>query len=317
MATLMQAAKDIPSRNFDSAGFLRKLTAELAAGEVHLPSYPDFAVRVQEVLEDPRAASARIAQVVGADAALAARILRLANSAFLNPAAHQIKDLPRAITQLGRQLVRCTAVSFALQQMQVKGAPQVRRELHDLWQEGVLVASISFVLARETRAASPEEALLTGLLHNIGRLYIAVNAVNAGRAGGAGGVGAAGGEGAAGGAGGESENALGDGSWTQFVAEWHPRMGRAILKQWGFPPAVAAAVGNQNDRNRESDDGALTDILIAATALVPAVLRRKSIDGDTTAGAPFKRLGLDSVECKRLLAESAKQIRELQSTLAG
>jgi HD-like signal output (HDOD) protein len=110
---------------------------------------------------------------------------------------------------------------------------------------------------------------------------------------------------------------MGDEGWSDFVAEWHPRMGRAILKKWGFPSAVVAAVGNQNDRHRETDDGALTDILITATALVPAVLHRQPIDAVTASAPPFKRLGLGTAECRRLLAESAKQIRELQATLAG
>jgi len=74
---------------------VRKLVAEIAAGEVRLPSFPDFATRVQKVLEDSRAAPAQIAQVIAADAALAARILRLANSAFMNPSGRQIKDLKR------------------------------------------------------------------------------------------------------------------------------------------------------------------------------------------------------------------------------
>jgi len=65
----------------------------------------------------PRRSARAVAVVVGSDAALAARILRLANSAFLNPSAMPIKDLQLALTRLGHQTVRCTAVSFALQQM--------------------------------------------------------------------------------------------------------------------------------------------------------------------------------------------------------
>ena len=35
--------------------------------------------------------------------------------------------------------------------------------------------AIAYVLARETRSAQPDEALMTGLMHNIGNLYITVN----------------------------------------------------------------------------------------------------------------------------------------------
>ena len=87
-------------------GVLRKLASEVAAGEVRLPSLPGIAVRVQQVLEDPRAARTRVAQVIGADAALAARILRLANSSFFNPSDAAITDLRHALTRLGNQMIR-------------------------------------------------------------------------------------------------------------------------------------------------------------------------------------------------------------------
>ncbi|MDP8983707.1 MAG: HDOD domain-containing protein [Pseudomonadota bacterium] len=46
----------------------------------------------------------------------------------------------------------------------------LRRQLQELWRDGALVASIAYVLARETHAANPDEALVTGLMHNIAQL---------------------------------------------------------------------------------------------------------------------------------------------------
>src|SRR5271169_1313127 len=155
------------------AEFLKGLSAELANGDIRLPSYPDVAQRVQRALEDPRATPAKVARVIGIDAALAVRILQLANSAFLNPSAKPITELQQAVHRLGHQLVRCTAVSFALQQMNAgPNIAALRPQLQELWRKGTLVASIAYVLARETRAANPDEALIAGLMHNIGSLYI-------------------------------------------------------------------------------------------------------------------------------------------------
>jgi len=273
---------------------MRKLAAELAAGDVQLPSFPAFTARVLKVLEDPRATPAQVAQVAGADAALAARVLRMANSAFLKPSAGRITDLQRAVTRLGHQLVRCTAVSFALKQMELnRDKEHLRPLLHELWRKGTLVAAIACVLARETRAANPDEALVTGLMHNVGRLYIAVSAPRP-----------------------AADD--GDGAWADVVHEWHPQIARAILVHWEFPPEVVQAVGDQNNWNREQRAGdGLTDILIAAEALVPCVFYRSLLDDVVTAVPPFKRLGLGADDCKRLLLACAKQIRGLQATLAG
>src|SRR5450432_1457514 len=203
--------------------FLKDLSWELSSGDLRLPSFPDVAQRVQRVLEDPRATPAQVAQVIGIDAALAARILRLANSAFLNPSAKPITELQQAVHRLGHQLVRCTAVSFSLQQMNAGASvAALRPQLHELWRKGTLVASIAYVLARETRTANPDEALIAGLMHNIGSLYITVRAHQHGAELGA------------------------DDAATRVLNNSHPRIASAILAHWKFAPSIVAAVADQN-----------------------------------------------------------------------
>ena len=295
MATLNSVTRDLRAGESDLDSVIRKLSLEVAAGAVHLPSLPDIAVRVQQVLEDPKAARTRVSQVIGADAALAARILTLANSAFLNPSTQRIIDLQHAVTRLGTQLVRCTAMSFSLQQMQFgTGEAKLRPYIRQLWRKGALVAAIAYVLARETRAAKPDEALMTGLMYNIGDLYIAVGTPQRVTGGG------------------ESE------AWEQLVAEWHPRIAGSILKQWKFPQAIITAVVDQNIEERETgDDGGLTDVLVAAIAIGSCAYRRELPDDTVTAGPSFQRLKLGTSDCKRLLAAAAVQIKALRAALTS
>jgi len=276
------------------AEFLKNLSAELAKGDIRLPSYPNVAQRVQRALEDPRATPAKVARVIGIDAALAVRILQLANSAFLNPSSKSITELQQAVNRLGHQLVRCTAVSFALQQMTKSCEPALRPQLHELWRQGTLVASIAYVLARETRAASPDEALVAGLMHNIGSLYIITRAHEHGAALGT------------------------DNASTQLLSQGHPRIAGAILGHWKFAPAIVAAVSNQKalDLGAKQADR-LTDVLIAAISLVPCVFYRELLDETVTASAPFQRLALDAPACERLLQTTAQQIKSLHSALVG
>jgi HD-like signal output (HDOD) protein len=271
---------------------VRKLMLELTLGDIRLPSFPDIAIRVQKVLDDPRTSPARVAVVVGSEAALAARILRLANSAFLNPSGEPVNDLRIALTRLGVQLTRCTAVSFALQQMKLGGGDAaLRPELQELWRSGALVASIAYVLARESRAANPDEALVTGLMHNIGRLYITVSAPR-------------------------GESATTGEAWAEAVREWHPQIAVLILKHWKFAPAIIAAVGSQNAGSREGNgDDRLTDILTAAMALVPCVFDRAMLCEIVASIPAFQRLKLAAEDCTRILAASADQIRSLRAGL--
>jgi HD-like signal output (HDOD) protein len=277
----------------DLDGVIRRLSAEVATGEVRLPSFPAIAVRVQEVLDDSRAPRSRVAQVIGADAALAARILRLASSAFFNPSGQSITDLRHALTRLGNQLTRCTAVSFSLQQMEFgAGQADVQPLIRELWRQGTLVAAIAYALARETRAVVPDEALMAGLMHNIGRLYVAVNAPR------------------------RAIDAGDDKAWARVVDEWHSRIASSILKHWKFPAAIIAAVADQDVPDREPrGEEKLTDLLVAAIALQSCVLRRELLEGTVSAGAPFRRLGLSSAQCQNLLVSAADQIKALRAAL--
>jgi HD-like signal output (HDOD) protein len=278
----------------DALAVLQQLAQQITSGEVNLPSFPDVAARVQRVLEDAKSGPAQVAKVIGADAAFAARILRLANSAFLNPAGKPVNDLHHAVTRIGHQLVRCTAVSFATQQMKFSGGDkEIRPQLQELWRTGTLVAAIAYVLARETRAATPDEALVAGLMHNIGMLYITSRGPR--RAG-----------------------APVDEAWNHAVRVWHPQIAGLILKHWKFAPAVVSAVVDQNAWERETDGSdRLTDVLSASIALVPCVFKRELLDEVVPAVRSFERLSLQVPDCQRLLAATAEQIKSLHAALSG
>jgi HD-like signal output (HDOD) protein len=273
----------------------RKLARELDSGEVRLPSFPDIAQRVQKVLEDERATPAHIGRVLGADAALAARVLRIANSSVFNPAGKTITDLPAAVSRLGHELVRCAAMSFALRQMKLVDADSaLRPQLQELWRKSALVAALGYVVARETRAASADEALVAGLMHNFGRLYLLLRAK-------------------------ALLTEVGEADlWDQVVHDWHPRIGSAILAHWKFPEHVVRAVADQNAWDRPSGGGgALTDVLIVATSLVPCVYDRELLEDTVSSVAPVARLGLSAADCTRLLTAAAAQITGLRDALAA
>src|SRR5271156_1910219 len=152
--------------------FLGKLAAEVSAGTVNLPSFPDVVIRIRKALADPEAKLNQIVKIVGTEPRLAARLIQAANSAAFNPAGKPLTDLRAAITRLGHRPVQSSAMAFAVRQLRL--APALRsiaKPLNVLWEQSISVASICQVIARRTKI-NPDEAFLTGLLHGIGRLYI-------------------------------------------------------------------------------------------------------------------------------------------------
>ena len=69
--------------NKDSFAFVKLLAAELSAGKIDMPSFPDVAARVRQVLSDEFVSSKQVIRVVSSEPALAGKLLMIANSAAL------------------------------------------------------------------------------------------------------------------------------------------------------------------------------------------------------------------------------------------
>ena len=152
---------------------MSELARELSAGRVDLPSFPDAAARVQQVLSDDSVTSERIARVVSSDAGLAARILTMANSTLLHRGGAPVTDLKVAVTRIGHDNIRTAALAYATAQLRrAAELAHIRASWSACWQEGVRVAALAHAMAKESRLVRPDEAMLAGLLHNIGKVYI-------------------------------------------------------------------------------------------------------------------------------------------------
>jgi HD-like signal output (HDOD) protein len=122
--------------------FVRSLAGELSGGHVDLPSFPEVTVRVRRVLSDPKSSVDQVVRVVGSEPALAARLLRISNSASLNRSGRMVTDLRTAINRIGYNMVRSASISFAMSQIRKSGKLQgLEVRLTDLWEQSTLVAT--------------------------------------------------------------------------------------------------------------------------------------------------------------------------------
>jgi HD-like signal output (HDOD) protein len=270
--------------------FLSNLAAELSAGRVVLPSFPDVVIRVRKALADPEAKVTQIIKIVSTEPQLAARLIQVANSASFNPSGKPVTDLRIAIARLGHRPVQSASMSFAVKQLRL--APALRtiaKPLNVLWEESITVASICQVLARRSRI-SPDEAFLTGLLHGVGRMYIMVRSV------------------------GQSDTLHAD--FRDLVDGWHPAIGKAVLENWGFPEPMSEAVGNQYEYDHTGKgEPDLTDILVAGGALA-VVLREPGPRTVTIEGiSSFQRLGVNTQDCSTILQHAEHQLGTLHAAL--
>jgi HD-like signal output (HDOD) protein len=168
-----QIKQDDPTWSADTAVLLQILTEDLANGRVQLPAFPEVVLRVQRTLADERAGIEQITEAVSAEPTLAMQVMRMANSAAYNTTSQQVRDLRAAVQRIGSSVLRAAALSFAVEQLRnVDHLRGLRERLNALWRRGVVVGAIAKAVAARMRTVPPDTALLAGLLHVVGRLYI-------------------------------------------------------------------------------------------------------------------------------------------------
>lgn len=240
----------VSSAHATAFGFVEQLARDLKDDRLELPAFPDAVLRIQHALQSPDTGVNDIVTIVQSDAALAARILKTANSAAFRRSDKEITDLRSAIARMGLSMVRTTAIAFAMRQLKIKDTYSTagRVEIENIWHDSIKIAAICSVLAKRYTRLSADQALLTGLLHVLGRLYIVMRAEQHAK-----------------------EKPLERIDIREVAAGWHAAICTAIVSSWGLPEALQQAVDKQDEIDLELEgDVTLTDVLIAAKALVAA-----------------------------------------------
>jgi HD-like signal output (HDOD) protein len=147
------------------------LTAEgLVANIKDLVTLPEVALRIAGMVDDPTSSATDIGRAISLDAALTARLLRIANS----PAFGQhgkIATISRAITVLGVRQVRDLTVGLtAIRTFNGIGNELVTME--SFWRHSVLCAVAAGQIAGRRERGRDDTPFVAGLLHDIGQLVL-------------------------------------------------------------------------------------------------------------------------------------------------
>lgn len=143
--------------------------ASVEAGKI--PSPPEVLLRLMRTVDDEQATVSDLAGIVGQDPGLASRILSVANSPALRRG-KELKTLDGCLLALGTRLVRSLATCLSIQRLFDKDTQLSSAEVADFWSHSLLVGEIARGVAELTDFPLPEDAYLSGLLHDIGELIM-------------------------------------------------------------------------------------------------------------------------------------------------
>jgi HD-like signal output (HDOD) protein len=233
-----------------------------------LPTLPEVALRVREVADDPNADFDKLVGVIGGDAALSARLIRVANSPLLR-ASRAIEDLKTALMRLGISYTCNIATGLAMEQMFQATSDMVDMRMREVWSRSSEIAGISHVLCKHYTRLRPDQATLAGLVHKIGVLPILTYA--------------------------EEHPALLSDSMTldRVIDELHPSIGDVILRTWGFPEEVAYIPSQHLDFQRKIPKADYADVVTVAVLQSYAGTNSPLGQVDCQKVTAFERLGLD------------------------
>lgn len=157
--------------------FADKIEAELSERRLVFPVSMELSLRIKRLADDPDSRLEQIVAVIQAEPVLAAKTIRMANTVALNPYGAQVDSVGVAVRRIGFSALR--GLAFAVASEQLAGdhrSPNMRTLGYGLWIRSVDVASWCFALARSTRAANPDTALLAGMMTQIGHFLLIARA---------------------------------------------------------------------------------------------------------------------------------------------
>jgi len=157
--------------------FLVHVKEELDNDRLVLPTLPDIAIKVRNTVDKEGTTAQELADIIVTDAVLSARIIQVANSPLYKGNA-EIKNIQLAVARLGSDTIRSLVTSFVMQQMYTPTSKSLEPHFQTIWEESINVSAISRALASFTPHLDADEAMLAGLIHQIGKLPILALADN-------------------------------------------------------------------------------------------------------------------------------------------
>ncbi|HHW20792.1 MAG TPA: HDOD domain-containing protein [Thermodesulfovibrio thiophilus] len=134
---------------------------------VDIPSLPPVAMKVMNLIKDDFASLKALEEIISRDQGFATRLLRIANSPYYGRD-RKIEDISQALLLIGFETLKSLVIAASLKDLNRQFGIFEQK----LWEHSLGVALCSSLLAMVTRLATSDEALVCGLMHDVGKTVI-------------------------------------------------------------------------------------------------------------------------------------------------
>lgn len=263
-----------------------------------LPSSPAIATQILSLIDNPNSTAPMFARVIEADPGLAARLLRIANTAQFAQRSG-VTNIRRAVTVFGMRQLRVIVLGFELIQ-HVNQLGEVPFNLRSFWRQSLLRACLGREIARRTAPSVGEEAFLVGLLQDCGVLAL---------------VQTMGSEYAQFMAAVEGSAASAFEQEREAFAHNHVDAIGAMASIWGLPSKIAEPLMHQHVPTTLKE-GASDEARLNAISFLVGSIRFDAEDAELTTDRPLgeyavDQLGLSEEDIEACLVEAGRAYREV------
>ncbi|OHX37379.1 cyclic nucleotide-binding protein [Methylomonas sp. LWB] len=136
--------------------------------QLRLPSLPDVALKLKEAMRK-EIGIADAVEIIQLDPPIVAKLIQVANSALYSTG-NTIHNCHDAVSRIGLNATRNLVLGISLKQLFHCKDPALMKAMQALWRSSLYVSSLSFVLAQACSRINPEDALLAGLVADIGAI---------------------------------------------------------------------------------------------------------------------------------------------------
>ena len=249
--------------------FFNELKEAIEDDNLVLPSLPEVVLKIRNTVECEDSTAEQVANALSKDSSFSARLIQVVNSPLYRPI-YPIDDLQTAVTRLGVFLVRDLVMNLAMKQMFQSTSKVLDKKFRALWLTSVDVAAICQMMSETMDDISKEQALLAGLVHNIGALPILMLAEN------------------------DDELFHDVAALNAMVSELQAPVGEMILKSWNFSDNLIEVVKQCHDLTYADNNGANLVDLVQVALLQGGFVTNREIPEDWTHVPAFSKLGMAS-----------------------
>ena len=269
--------------------FFHEVKDAVATERLLLPSLPDTALEIKEECEKEESSAQKIAEVLAQDPALSVRLLQVANSSLYRTR-NAIDNIQMAITRLGLKLVKDLIISLAMKQVYQASTDVLNERFRELWLSSVKTSAMSRMLASQCKHLDTEQAMLAGLIHNIGDLPILLMA--------------------------EDDEDLFENPEALFeiIKNLQGEVGAYIFKAWHFPQFMIDVAQECYHFNRTHESAADYVDIVQVALIEGSIYSGLECPDDWSSVPAFKKLGIDT-EANMLDIEENKLIFEETQSL--